>query len=86
MDAYSTHIQNLNFEFHLLRDLHLVEHKQHFHLDVRYCYSCLQSLISCEPAVRELDLAMHFPIFEWQQDEKPLDQSEEVLMRNREEP
>ena len=35
--------------------------------------------------VRELDLAMGFPIFERQQDEKPLDQSEEVLMRNRQE-
>ena len=23
--------------------------------------------------VRDLDLAMRFPIFEWQQDEKPLD-------------
>ena len=36
--------------------------------------------------VRELDLAMCFPIFEWQQDEKPLDQLEEVLMRKRQEP
>ena len=36
--------------------------------------------------VRELDLAMSFPIFEWLQDEKPMDQPEEVLVRNRQEP
>ena len=36
--------------------------------------------------VRELDLAMCFPIFKWRQDEKPLDQSEEVPVRNRQEP
>ena len=36
--------------------------------------------------VRELDLAMCFPIFEWKQDEKPLDHSEEVLLRDRQEP
>ena len=39
-----------------------------------------------QDSVRELDLAMCFPIFKWLQDEKPLDQSEEVLMRNPEEP
>ena len=36
--------------------------------------------------VRELDLAMCFPIFKREEDEKPLDQSEEVLVRNNEDP
>ena len=43
---------NLKFEFHLLHDLHLVEHVQHFQLDVKCCCNCVQSLISREPAVR----------------------------------
>ena len=29
------------FEFCLLRDLHLVDHMQHFHLDVKRCCSCV---------------------------------------------
>ena len=36
--------------------------------------------------VRELDLAMCFPLLKWYQNEKPLDQSDEVLKRNRDEP
>ena len=36
--------------------------------------------------VIELDLAICFSIFEWYQDDKPLDQSDEVLRRNRDEP
>ena len=35
MDTYSTHVQNLNFESPLLLDLHLVEYKQYFHLNLK---------------------------------------------------
>ena len=50
MDTCSTHIQNLNFEFPLLCDLHLVEHEQHFHLAVKYCYQMNVTAITIDGA------------------------------------